>query len=328
GAGGLPHVYVRDLVTGETTLVSRTPSGTPGNLGSAYPHISGDGRRVVFESAATDLIPQNVDAPGSDLYLAEVDTGALTLLTVGRDAGLHHLRADGFVNSYGAAQPRTPQPRLDGAVAIATPTFRDGFWVANAAGRVARAGSARHHGEITTPLAQPVVGMSSSRSGAGYWLVASDGGVFSFGDATFHGSTGAMRLNQPIVGMSATPSGAGYWLVASDGGIFSFGDATFHGSTGAVRLNRPIVGMARTASGRGYWLVASDGGVFAFGDATFHGSTGAIALNQPIVAMVRTHAGRGYRLVAADGGVFAFGDASHIWGPADPQCCIVDATGA
>ena len=70
------------------------------------------------------------------------------------------------------------------------------------------------------------------RSGRGYWLVASDGGIFTFGDAKFYGSTGAMRLNQPIVGMAPTPSGRGYWLVASDGGIFSFGDAKFYGSTG------------------------------------------------------------------------------------------------
>jgi hypothetical protein len=33
--------------------------------------------------------------------------------------------------------------------------------------------------------------------------VASDGGIFSYGDAVFHGSTGSIRLNQPIVGMSS-----------------------------------------------------------------------------------------------------------------------------
>ncbi len=80
-------------------------------------------------------------------------------------------------------------------------------------------------------------------TGAGYWFVAADGGIFSFGDATFYGSTGNLRLNQPIVGMAATPTGKGYWFVAADGGIFSFGDATFLGSTGSVRLNRAIVGM-------------------------------------------------------------------------------------
>ena len=56
-------------------------------------------------------------------------------------------------------------------------------------------------------LNQPIVGMASTPSGNGYWLVARDGGIFSFGDAHFYGSTGAMTLNKPIVGMASTPSG-------------------------------------------------------------------------------------------------------------------------
>ena len=144
----------------------------------------------------------------------------------------------------------------------------------------------------------------------GYWSVASDGGIFSYGDAVFHGSTGGTTLNKPIVGMAATPSGNGYWLVASDGGVFAEGDAVFHGSTGGMHLNQPIVGMAATPSGNGYWLVASDGGIFAFGDATFYGSTGGMHLNQPIVGMAATPSGHGYWLVASDGGIFAFGDAT------------------
>jgi hypothetical protein len=80
--------------------------------------------------------------------------------------------------------------------------------------------------------------------GKGYWLVASDGGIFSYGDAVFEGSHGGSPLNQPIVGMAATPDGGGYWLVASDGGIFSYGDAVFEGSHGGSPLNQPIVGMA------------------------------------------------------------------------------------
>jgi len=145
---------------------------------------------------------------------------------------------------------------------------------------------------------------------AGYYMAASDGGVFAFGDLPFCGSTGGITLNNPIVGMAATRDGGGYWEVASDGGIFAFGDATFEGSTGSIHLNRPIVGMATTPDGGGYWLVASDGGIFAFGDATFHGSTGAIHLNQPIVGMAATPDGGGYWLVASDGGIFSFGDAT------------------
>jgi hypothetical protein len=145
--------------------------------------------------------------------------------------------------------------------------------------------------------------------GSGYWEVASDGGIFAFGDAAFYGSTGAITLNKPIVGMAATPDGKGYWLVASDGGIFAFGDAAFYGSTGGIALAKPIVGMAATPDGKGYWLVAADGGIFAFGDAAFYGSTGGIALAKPIVGMAATPDGKGYWLVASDGGIFAFGDA-------------------
>ena len=80
--------------------------------------------------------------------------------------------------------------------------------------------------------------------------MASDGGIFNFGDAGFYGSMGAHHLNQPIVGMASTPDGGGYWLVASDGGIFNFGDAGFYGSMGAHHLNQPIVGMASTPARR------------------------------------------------------------------------------
>ena len=139
--------------------------------------------------------------------------------------------------------------------------------------------------------------------------MASDGGIFSFGDAEFWGSTGGIALNKPIVGMAAAANGNGYWLVASDGGIFSFGDAPFLGSTGGIHLNQPVVGMASTADGGGYWLVASDGGIFTYGDAQFWGSTGGIHLNEPIVAMTPTQDGNGYWLVAQDAGVFDYGDA-------------------
>jgi Tol biopolymer transport system component len=151
--------------------------------------------------------------------------------------------------------------------------------------------------------------MSPTPTGRGYWFVAADGGIFSFGDAGFFGSTGNVKLNRPIVGMAPTPSGRGYWFVAADGGIFSFGDAAFFGSTGAVKLAKPIVGMAASPTGRGYWFVASDGGVFTFGDAKFFGSAAGKAIRSPIVSMAATPSGQGYFLAAADGTVHAFGDA-------------------
>ena len=74
--------------------------------------------------------------------------------------------------------------------------------------------------------------------------MAADGGIFTYGRASFFGSAGSLHLNKPIVGMAAAPNGGGYWLVASDGGIFSYGNTLFYGSTGSISLNKPIVGMS------------------------------------------------------------------------------------
>ena len=173
--------------------------------------------------------------------------------------------------------------------------------------RTTPAALACHGSLLGVSLNEPIVGIAPTPDQSGYWLVGSDGGVFSFGDAQFHGSTGNLVLNKPIVGMTSTHDGNGYWIVASDGGVFSYGDAQFYGSTGSLVLNKPVVGMAATSDGKGYWLVASDGGIFSYGDAQFYGSTGSLVLNQPVVAMAATAAGNGYWLAAADGGIFSFG---------------------
>jgi hypothetical protein len=142
-------------------------------------------------------------------------------------------------------------------------------------------------------------------SSQGYLLAASDGGVYAYGLAQFHGSMSGHYLNAPIVGMASTPDGNGYWLVAGDGGVFCFGDAAFFGSMGGRHLNAPIVGIAHTSDGDGYWLVGSDGGVFAFGDARFDGSMAGRHLNAPVVGMAASDSG-GYWLVGSDGGIFSF----------------------
>ena len=51
------------------------------------------------------------------------------------------------------------------------------------------------------------MGIATTSDGRGYWLVASDGGIFAFGDAAFSGSTGGQTLNRPIVGMASAPLG-------------------------------------------------------------------------------------------------------------------------
>ncbi len=179
----------------------------------------------------------------------------------------------------------------------------------------------------------------------GYRTVASDGGIFDFGGASFYGSTGAIRLNQPIVGMTTDAATGGYWFVARDGGVFGF-HAPFLGSAGgsrsrhrwsawraprtaratgsrpptapswrsvlrgnfgsATRPRAPIVGIAATADGSGYWLAGRDGSIYRFGDAHDFGSMFGTPLARPIVGISADLATGGYWMVATDGGIFGF----------------------
>jgi hypothetical protein len=146
----------------------------------------------------------------------------------------------------------------------------------------------------------------------GYWLAATDGGVFSHGSAVFHGSEGAVQLDAPVVAAAATPDGRGYFLATADGGVFTHGDAVFHGSAGSRQLTSPVVGIAVTPDGGGYLLIAANGGVFSFGDAPVLGSEAGFVLTAPLVAAAVTPSDSGYWLFAADGGVFNFGDAGFF----------------
>ena len=176
-----------------------------------------------------------------------------------------------------------------------------------------------------------------SPAARGYWLVGSDGGIFSFGAAAFHGSMGGIPLQRPVVGITPTASRNGYWLVASDGGIFTFGDSAYYGSIPGIglhpagsglpdSLDAPIVGMVPSTSGHGYFMVASDGGVFAFGDARFAGSCPGIGgCDGAAVAVMPDSTGNGYWLVTDVGAVYAFGDAAYYGGPPPQSAPVVDA---
>jgi hypothetical protein len=143
----------------------------------------------------------------------------------------------------------------------------------------------------------------------GYRMVAGDGGIFTFGERTFHGSTGSMTLNKPIVGGATDTSDYdGYWIVASDGGIFTF-SAPFYGSLGDKNITSPAVEIEPHPTGKGYWIVQADGTVTPFGDAKHFGDMKGRTLNKPIIGMSVTKTGMGYWLIAEDGGIFDFGDA-------------------
>ena len=115
----------------------------------------------------------------------------------------------------------------------------------------------------------PCVGTWDCPSG-GYWQVGSDGGVFSYGGAPFHGSLGGKPLAAPIAGMIVDPKGRGYWLVGEDGGVFCFG-VPFYGSMGGKPMNAPVIGGRAAVDGAGYALTGRDYGLFDFGTIPYFG---------------------------------------------------------
>ena len=186
-----------------------------------------------------------------------------------------------------------------------------------------------------TPRGDPngITGARSTRK----WLVAGDGGIYSYGDAHSYGAMRGSHLNQPVVAMEATNSGKGYWLAARDGGVFTFGDARFYGSMGGTALAQPIVGIMAIrfgtgyrAPGKGYRLLARDGGVFSFGDAIFYGSlpSRGIAVNDA-VAIADAQPQNSYRIVRAAGQISSFGWTSPVapYGPTpcDPIATIIES---
>jgi Tol biopolymer transport system component len=55
------HIFVRDRQAGTTVMADVTSAGTPANVDSFDPTISGDGRYVSFMSFATNLVPGDVN---------------------------------------------------------------------------------------------------------------------------------------------------------------------------------------------------------------------------------------------------------------------------
>ena len=217
---------------------------------------------------------------GNAAFLGSADGLALARPVVGMAAtpdgqGYWLVASDGGIFSYGDAafygstgNVRStsrwwawPPPPTAGAT---------GWWPPTAASSLRRRLLLRLDGRH--PLNRPVVGMAATPDGRGYWLVASDGGIFSFGDAAFYGSTGSI---------AAQPAGGGHGRHPRRHGLLAGGLRRRHLRLRRRRLlrvdrqhhpGRAGGGHGLAPAGQGYWLVAADGGIFSFGDAAFYGS--------------------------------------------------------
>ena len=100
------NVYEYDVATGKVSLVSQSLDGSTGNLGSASPSISGDGRYVAFDSIGSNLVEGDTNGeagglesdltfgggtPGCDIFVRDVSEGRTVRVSVSSSGG----QADG-----------------------------------------------------------------------------------------------------------------------------------------------------------------------------------------------------------------------------------------
>ena len=185
-----------------------------------------------------------------------------------------------------------------------------GLYTAGAFGEVLPFGDAKSYGDLSHVAIQtPVLGIATTPSGEGYWLMEARGEMHPFGDAPAVGSP-ALPPNEYAISLARTPTGKGYWIATQVGGVYALGDAEFFGSaTGTLGPDVDIIGIAATPTGKGYWLLDGAGGVHSYGDAAFFGSASSLPPRYPVNAIAATPSGKGYWLIDAAGGVFSYGDA-------------------
>ncbi|HEV2565957.1 MAG TPA: hypothetical protein VGU19_12825 [Microvirga sp.] len=84
GTNGMGHIFLKDLSTGAVTLVS-IKGDTQANNSSKDARFSADGHFVVFTSLATNLITGNDINNAPDIFLKNLATGVVTLLSTAQD---------------------------------------------------------------------------------------------------------------------------------------------------------------------------------------------------------------------------------------------------
>ncbi|MCB2187321.1 MAG: VCBS repeat-containing protein [Deltaproteobacteria bacterium] len=83
---GWIDVFRRDLLTGQTIMVSVSSAGIPGNLNSGFAAISDDGRYVVFESDADNLVTDDTNAE-RDIFLRDISAGTTVRVSLNTTGG-------------------------------------------------------------------------------------------------------------------------------------------------------------------------------------------------------------------------------------------------
>lgn len=84
---GDPDVFLKDRQTGTTTLISVSSSGVQGANSSSDPSMSPDGRFVAFGSSSSNLVANDSNGFGNDIFLRDRQNNTTTLVSVSMTGG-------------------------------------------------------------------------------------------------------------------------------------------------------------------------------------------------------------------------------------------------
>ena len=82
GQGGITNIFIRDVQSGITKLISINRAGTSSGNGTSFsPSISADGRFVTFSSTSSDLVDNDPNGNGVDVFIRDTQTDTTTLVS-------------------------------------------------------------------------------------------------------------------------------------------------------------------------------------------------------------------------------------------------------
>ena len=173
-------VFVRDLLTGSTTLVSvNTSSLGGGNDDSNYPSISADGQFVAFQSFASNLAGNDTNGL-SDVFVRDLENKTTTLVSV-NSAG----------SGSGNGVSSNPSISADGRFVVFESTASD--LVANDTNQVKDVFLRDLQLDLTVRLNDRLLGPVNGTVGSDSVSVSADGGR-----ATFVGRTNQFSLDTGV----------------------------------------------------------------------------------------------------------------------------------
>ena len=99
GDGSTRQIYIHDLQTRRTRLISQSSEGDPADAQSDDPSISGDGRFVAFRSSSSNL--PGSESIGEGLYVHDRDTGNTVLASRASDGTPAEVYDGGHISAGG-----------------------------------------------------------------------------------------------------------------------------------------------------------------------------------------------------------------------------------